>query len=94
MVKKLSYKLFNKNTPKRDRLQDDNAYFERAVELMAETNGRTTVYQYEVEISEATLANIRSWYNEKKEALYNFPDDEGQFKRGKVIVLFFGNVFP
>lgn len=61
------------------RLQDDDEYFKRAHELRDATNGRTTVYMYEVEISEETLNNIRTWYNDNKEALYNFPDD-GQFK--------------
>ncbi len=64
-------------------LQDDNAYFERASELIEETDGRTTVYMYEVEISEDTLENIRLWYNEKKLALYNFPDDDGEFQLGE-----------
>lgn len=62
-------------------LQDDNTYFERAMELVKETEGRTAVYFYEVEISENTLQSIRSWYTEKKSALYNFPDDDGQFKQ-------------
>lgn len=64
-------------------LQDDDVYFERASELADETNGRTTVYMYEVEISEDTLENIRLWYTEKKSALYNFPSDDGQFKLGE-----------
>jgi len=65
--------------PQPGRLQDDDEYFRRAHELSDATKGRTTVYMYEVEISEATLNDIRTWYNEGKEALYNFPDD-GQFK--------------
>jgi hypothetical protein len=60
-------------------LQDDNAYFERAAELMDTTNGRTTVYMYEVEITDETLEAIRSWYDEGKETLYSFPNDDGQF---------------
>ena len=64
-------------------LQDDNAYFERAVELVEATEGRTVVYTYEVEISDDTLQSIRSWYTEQKEALYNFPEDDGQFKQGE-----------
>jgi hypothetical protein len=35
---------------------------------------------YEVDISEETLRQIRSWYNEGKESLYNFPDGDGQFE--------------
>jgi len=65
------------------RLQDDDAYFERAAELAEQTEGRTTVYVYEVEISEETLQSIRSWYTEKKSALYNFPEDDGKFKQGE-----------
>lgn len=65
------------------RLQDDNVYFERAVELIDATNGRTTVYMYEIEISEETLNEIRSWYNEGKEAPYNFPDQDGSFNEGE-----------
>lgn len=69
--------------PQPGRLQDDDAYFKRADELVKETKGRTTVYFYEVEISDETLQSIRSWYTEKKTALYNFPDDDGQFKQGQ-----------
>ena len=65
------------------RLQDDDTYFKRAYELVEATDGRTTVYTYEVEISEETLSQIRSWYNEGKEALYNFPNDDGQFNKGE-----------
>ena len=61
------------------RLQDDDEYFKRAHELSDATNGRTRVYMYEVEISEATLKDIRTWYNEGKEALYNFPDEDGEY---------------
>jgi hypothetical protein len=64
-------------------LQDDNTFFERAVELVEETDGRTAVYIYDVEISDETLQSISSWYTEKKSALYNFPDDDGQFKQGE-----------
>ncbi|MEM9953108.1 MAG: hypothetical protein AAF846_16005 [Chloroflexota bacterium] len=69
--------------PQAGRLQDDNVYFERADELRAVTNGRTTVYIYEVEITDETLTTIRSWYNEGKEALYNFPNKDGQFRQGE-----------
>jgi hypothetical protein len=65
------------------RLQDDDAYFKRASELIEATNGRTTVYMYEVEISEETLQSILSWYNGRKEALYNFPNEDGQFHEGE-----------
>lgn len=65
--------------PQPGRLQDDDAYFERAFQLTEATNGRTTVYIYDVEISEETLNEIRSWYNESKEALYSFPNASGQF---------------
>lgn len=64
--------------PQPGRLQDDNAYFERAYEL-SEMGERTTVYMYEVEISDATLNDIRSWYNNGKEAIYNFPSKQGRF---------------
>jgi len=67
--------------PQPGRLQDDNAYFERAVELVEETNGRTTVYMYEVEISDETLNEIQSWYNTRKEALYSFPNRVGEFRQ-------------
>lgn len=72
-----------KNKPQPGRLQDDNTYFDRAVELVEETKGRTAVYMYDVEISEDTLQRIHSWYTDKKSALYNFPDDDGQFKQGE-----------
>lgn len=70
-------------TPQQGRLQDDNLYFNRAAELVEVTGGRTTVYMYEVEISEATLNQIRSWYNDAQEALYSFPDNTGNFKDGE-----------
>ncbi|MCI0714027.1 MAG: hypothetical protein L0154_27980 [Chloroflexi bacterium] len=60
------------------RLQDDDDYFNRAYELIEETNGRTAVYIYDVEVSEEILEGIQSWYNDKHEALYNFPDQSGQ----------------
>lgn len=69
--------------PQLGRLQDDDAYFERAFELVDETEGRTAVYMYDVEITDETLQSIRSWYTEKKTALYNFPDDDGQFNQGQ-----------
>ena len=69
--------------PQPGRLQDDDAYFERAHELRDATNGRTTIYMYEVEISEETLNKIRTWYNENREAMYNFPDREGRFNEGE-----------
>ncbi len=68
--------------PQPARLQDDNRYFRRAYEL-SERGERTTVYMYEVDIPEDTLNEIRTWYNEQKEALYNFPDDDGQFSEGE-----------
>lgn len=79
-------------TPQPGRLQDDNEYFERAYEL-SETGERTTVYVYEVEISEETLKEIRSWYNEEKESLYNFPDDNGEFNEGESNCALFWNRF-
>ncbi|MDQ7027138.1 MAG: hypothetical protein Q9P44_16455 [Anaerolineae bacterium] len=69
--------------PQPGRLQDDDAHFKRASELVEATNGRTTVYMYEAEISEETFQSIRSWYTEQKEALYNFPNDDGQFQEGE-----------
>ncbi|MEO1290486.1 MAG: hypothetical protein AAFV93_22310 [Chloroflexota bacterium] len=69
--------------PQAGRLQDDTEYFERAYQLIKATNGRTTVYMYEVDISEEILTQIRTWYNEGREALYNFPNDDGQFKVGE-----------
>ncbi|MEL7432615.1 MAG: hypothetical protein AAFN11_01590 [Chloroflexota bacterium] len=62
------------------RLQDDDAFFERASELATETNGRTSVFMYTFDISDKTLDEIRSWYHEKREALYNFPEVDGQFR--------------
>ena len=55
------------------RLQDDTAIFRRAHELADKTNGRTTVWEMDVEISEETLQLIREWYNSKRTALYNLP---------------------
>lgn len=72
-----------KHEPQRGRLQDDDAYFERAYELVQETNGRTTVYIYDAEISKEMLETIRLWYDKGEEALYNFPDDEGRFAQGE-----------
>jgi hypothetical protein len=60
------------------RLQDDDVYFLRAFELSKEDE-RTTVYTYEVEISDETLAEIEKWYNDHKEAPYNFPNKDGSF---------------
>jgi hypothetical protein len=64
-------------------LQDDNEYFERAYELIEATNGRTTVYTYGFEVSEEIFKEIQAWYNEKREALYNFPDDDGEFEQNE-----------
>lgn len=72
-----------RHEPQPGRLQDDTAYFERAYELIEATGGRTIVYTYAVEISDETLAAIQSWYNEKKEAPYNFPNRVGQFQEGE-----------
>lgn len=60
-------------------LQDDTRYFERADELVESTNGRTTVYTYDAEISTDALKSIRIWYDEEREATYNFPYNDGQF---------------
>ncbi|MDQ7028039.1 MAG: hypothetical protein Q9P44_21055 [Anaerolineae bacterium] len=70
-----------KHEPQPGCLQDDDVYFERAYELVQETKGRTTVFTYSVEISDETLHDIQSWYNDKKEALYNFPKKDGQFEK-------------
>lgn len=75
------------------RLQSDTHYFQRAHELAAETNGRTTVYTYSVEVSDETLAMIQTWYNDEKEALYNFPNHEGQFKNDESNCAFFWKRF-
>jgi hypothetical protein len=67
------------------RLQDDTTIFERA-QALALQGERTEVLELVVEISEETLATIKSWYNEKKESLYNLPiDEEGEaeFKDGE-----------
>lgn len=61
-------------------LQDDTHHFARAAELRGETDGRTTVYIYAVEITQSTLAAIRRWYNDQREAPYNFPDRVGGFQ--------------
>jgi hypothetical protein len=45
--------------------------------------GRTTVYTYGVEITPETLEEIRAWYNEKREAPYNFPFRDGTFRDGE-----------
>lgn len=65
--------------PHPGRLQDDSSYFERAYELIDETNERTTVYTYAVDVPEETLNMIKSWYDDGKEVLYNFPNKEGEF---------------
>lgn len=75
-------------------LQDDTSVFERAMVLVKKTNGRTTVYMYEVEISDETLKNIKTWYNDKKEIPYNFPNLDGSFKKGDSnCAVFWSNVF-
>lgn len=79
--------------PQSGRLQDDDAYFLRAYELIEETEGRTTIYTYDVEVSDETLENIRSWYNGKKEALYNFPDKNGQFASDEYNCAIFLKIF-
>lgn len=66
--------------PHPGRLQNDSVYFERAYELMEETSGRTTIYTYAVDVSDETFNMIKSWYDEGKEALYNFPNTEGKFQ--------------
>jgi hypothetical protein len=60
-------------------LQDDTAIFLRARELSV-TDEITTVWELEVEILIETLEAIKEWYNEKREAPYNFPDRFGIFK--------------
>jgi hypothetical protein len=60
-------------------LQDDTAVFERAADL-ADAGERTTVWQLEIDVDDETLSEIRTWYNEKREALYNFPDEDGMFE--------------
>lgn len=57
-------------------LQDDTAVFERAYALITATNGRTTVWMIDVEVSEETLAHIKQWYTQKREALYNLPEQQ------------------
>ena len=69
--------------PQPGRLQDDDEFFERAYELIEETDGRTTVYMYEVEIPDETLHQILSWYNQGREALYNLPHEDGLFNEGE-----------
>ncbi|QPC83514.1 hypothetical protein G4Y79_03780 [Phototrophicus methaneseepsis] len=61
-------------------LQDDTEYFYRAYELAEETNGRTTVYMYEVEIQAFTMQEILTWYTNRKIKLYSFPDGAGEFQ--------------
>lgn len=61
------------------KLQDDTAIFHRA-QALAETGERCTVWQLNIDISEEVLETIRQWYNKDKRALYNFPDENGQFE--------------
>jgi hypothetical protein len=63
-------------------LQDDTAIFERA-QVLANQGLRTQVWELPIEITEETLEGIKSWYNEKKEYPYNFPDLEGNLAEGK-----------
>jgi len=81
------------NQPQPGRLQVDDAYFRRARELSELTDGRTTVYTYEVEVSAQTLREIRSWYNNAQESLYNFPNDDGRFDAGESNCALFWNRF-
>jgi hypothetical protein len=60
-------------------LQDDTAIFERAKELAAKDEP-TTVYKLDIEVSDATFETIKTWYNNKKEAMYNFPNWDDTFE--------------
>ena len=60
-------------------LQDDTIVFHRAKKLSAD-NKRVTVYKLNIEVSDETLETIKEWYNEKKEAKYNFPNKDGTFE--------------
>jgi hypothetical protein len=64
------------------RLQDDTAIFERA-QALANQGARSQVWELPIEVSDEIFEQIKSWYNEKKEYLYNFPDDEGLFAEGE-----------
>lgn len=86
-------KLLGEHIAQPGRLQDDTVYFERAYELIEETEGRTRVYEYEVEISEETLMEVQSWYNNQQEAPYNFPEIDGSFAEGEYNCAVFINVF-
>lgn len=57
-------KLVNEHEAQPGCLQDDTRHFQRAYELIVETNGRTTVWEIDVEVSGETLETIKEWYNE------------------------------
>lgn len=86
-------KLLGDHIAQPGRLQDDTVYFERAYELIEATEGRTTVYEYEVEISEERLSEMQSWYTNKQEAPYNFPNIDGSFAEGEYNCAVFIRVF-
>lgn len=64
-------KLVN-HVPQPGRLQDDTAIFKRAKEL-ADAGERTVVWELAIDVTEETVEVIKQWYNEGKEAMYNFP---------------------
>jgi hypothetical protein len=63
-------------------LQDDTTVFLRAKELST-LNKNIEIWELDVEISIEILTTIKAWYNEKREALYNFPDNKGRFEAGQ-----------
>src|SRR5262245_10099185 len=60
-------------------LQDDTEVFLRAKEISV-LNDITTVWVLDVEISDQISDTTKEWYNEKREAPYNFPNRYGIFK--------------
>jgi len=56
------------------RLQNSLEVFLRALELIEETGGRTTIWELEIEVLDICLNRIRAWYNDKCRATYNFPN--------------------
>lgn len=87
-------KLVNEHEPQPGCLQDDTHHFLRAYELIAETDGKTTVWEIDVEVSEETLETIREWYNQKYERMYNLPNPEPpEFREGEYNCATFPTVF-
>jgi hypothetical protein len=72
-------KLLKDHIAQHGRLQDDTAVFNRAKALAAQGE-RTTVFKLTIQVSDETFKTIETWYNDQKEAKYNFPNEDDTFE--------------